>query len=65
MSQYIFNFEGNIDFFDMNTAEIKLDLFRKIDNLTEPELEKMYRKYNTIRTRTMGISWWTIGQKSL
>lgn len=28
----------------MNTAEIKLDLFRKIDNLNEPELEKIYKK---------------------
>ena len=29
----------------MNAAEIKLDLFRKIDNLTESELEKMYSKF--------------------
>ncbi|MBN2613574.1 MAG: hypothetical protein JXB00_18605 [Bacteroidales bacterium] len=28
----------------MNAAEIKLDLFRKIDNLNEPELEKIYKK---------------------
>lgn len=29
----------------MNAAEIKLDLFRKIDNLKESELEKMYNKF--------------------
>ena len=28
----------------MNIAEIKLDLFRKIDNLDESELEKLYNK---------------------
>ncbi|HOB85925.1 MAG TPA: hypothetical protein PK521_11910 [Bacteroidales bacterium] len=29
----------------MNAAEIKLDLFRKIDNLNEPELGKIYKKF--------------------
>lgn len=29
----------------MNASEIKLDLFRKIDNLNEYELEKMYDKF--------------------
>jgi hypothetical protein len=28
----------------MNAAEIKLDLFRRIDSLKEPELEKVYKK---------------------
>ena len=28
----------------MTKAEIKLDLFRKIDNLEDPELEKIYHK---------------------
>jgi len=28
----------------MNAAEIKLDLFRKIDNLEDPELEKIYHR---------------------
>lgn len=29
----------------MNTAEIKLGLFRKIDQLNEPELKKLYSKF--------------------
>lgn len=29
----------------MNVSEIKLELFRKIDNLNESELEKMYDKF--------------------
>jgi hypothetical protein len=29
----------------MNTAEIKLELFRKIDQLNEPELKKLYSKF--------------------
>ena len=28
----------------MNTAEIKLNLFREIDNLKDEELEKVYQK---------------------
>jgi hypothetical protein len=28
----------------MNVAEIKLDLFRKIDSMKESELEKVYEK---------------------
>lgn len=28
----------------MNAAEIKLDLFRRIDSLKESELEKVYKK---------------------
>jgi UDP-N-acetylmuramyl tripeptide synthase len=28
----------------MNAAEIKLDLFRRIDNIKETELEKIYSK---------------------
>ncbi|MFW5890220.1 MAG: hypothetical protein ACOCTO_02375 [Marinilabiliaceae bacterium] len=28
----------------MDAAEIKLDLFRRIDNLNQPELEKVYSK---------------------
>ncbi len=36
----------------MNTAEIKLDLFRKIDNLSEPELEKVYRKFIALLSTT-------------
>ena len=29
----------------MNAAEIKLDLFRRIDNLKESDLEKVYDKF--------------------
>lgn len=29
----------------MNAAEIKLDLFRKIDNLKESDLEKVYNQF--------------------
>ena len=29
----------------MNAAEIKLDLFRRIDNLKESELEKVYDQF--------------------
>jgi len=29
----------------MNSAEIKLDLFRKIDGLSESELQKVYTKF--------------------
>ena len=29
----------------MNTAEIKLDLFRRIDNLKEKELKALYSKF--------------------
>jgi hypothetical protein len=36
----------------MNIAEIKLDLFRKIDNLKESELEKLYNKFLAILNTT-------------
>lgn len=29
----------------MNAAEIKLDLFRRIDNLKESDLERVYNKF--------------------
>ncbi|MBI4647643.1 MAG: hypothetical protein HY738_13915 [Bacteroidia bacterium] len=29
----------------MSTAEIKLDLFRRIDSLNEPELERIYKRF--------------------
>lgn len=29
----------------MTTAEIKLDMFRKIDNLSESQLEKIYHVF--------------------
>jgi len=32
----------------MNTAEIKLDLFRKLDNLSPSELKKNYDKFLSI-----------------
>jgi len=36
----------------MNTAEIKLDLFRKIDSLKESELEKVYNKFIALLSTT-------------
>ncbi len=36
----------------MNAAEIKLDLFRRIDNLSENDLEKMYDKFLTLLSST-------------
>ena len=36
----------------MNAAEIKLDLFRKIDSLTESELEKIYNKFIALLSTT-------------
>jgi hypothetical protein len=34
----------------MNTAEIKLDLFRKIDNLKDSELERIYQVFLSLLT---------------
>jgi predicted transcriptional regulator len=36
----------------MNVAEIKLDLFRKIDSLKESELEKVYEKLMALLSAT-------------
>jgi hypothetical protein len=36
----------------MNIAEIKLDLFRKIDSLNETEFEKIYKKFLAILNTT-------------
>ena len=36
----------------MNIAEIKLDLFRRIDNLRKPELEKIYKKLLSLLNET-------------
>ncbi|HEY4787043.1 MAG TPA: hypothetical protein VIH57_13390 [Bacteroidales bacterium] len=36
----------------MNTAEIKLDLFRKIDNLKDTELERLYHALLPLLTPT-------------
>jgi hypothetical protein len=36
----------------MNIAELKLDLFRKIDNLKESEIEKIYNKFVAILNTT-------------
>jgi predicted transcriptional regulator len=36
----------------MNIAEIKLDLFRKIDSLNESEIEKIYNKFLAILNTT-------------
>jgi predicted transcriptional regulator len=45
MSELIVNFAKDKSFTVMNAAEIKLDLFRKIDSLKESELEKVYNKF--------------------
>jgi hypothetical protein len=36
----------------MNTAEIKLDLFRKIDNLKDIELERLYQTFLSLLPTT-------------
>lgn len=36
----------------MNTAEIKLDLFRKIDNLKDSDLERIYQVFLSLMTPT-------------
>lgn len=36
----------------MNSAEIKLDLFRRIDSLKGTELEKVYRKFISLLNTT-------------
>ena len=36
----------------MNAAEIKLDLFRRIDNLKESDLEKVYNKFIALLSMT-------------
>jgi hypothetical protein len=36
----------------MNIAEIKLDMFRKIDNLKESEIENIYNKFLAILSTT-------------
>ncbi len=45
MSNFIVNFVKDKNFAIMNAAEIKLDLFRRIDNLKESDLEKVYNKF--------------------
>ena len=44
MSEFIVNFVKNKSFAIMNAAEIKLDLFRRLDNLDSSQLEKVYKK---------------------
>jgi len=36
----------------MNTSEIKLDLFRKIDSLNDTELERLYNKFLALLNST-------------
>lgn len=36
----------------MNAAEIKLELFRKIDKLTEADLKNMYNKFKALLDST-------------
>ena len=44
MSDFIVNFVKNKSFTTMNAAEIKLDLFRRLDSLDNNQLEKVYKK---------------------
>ena len=43
MSDFIVNFVKNKSFTTMNAAEIKLDLFRRLDSLDNNQLEKVYK----------------------
>ena len=55
MSEFIVNFVKNKRFTIMNAAEIKLDLFRRLDKLDSSKLEKIYNKIiNLINTDTSG-----------
>lgn len=44
MNKFIVNFVKGKNFTIMNVAEIKLDLFRRIDGLESSKLEKVYAK---------------------
>jgi len=48
MSNFIVNFVKDKNFAIMNAAEIKLDLFRRIDNLKESDLEEVYNQFVAI-----------------
>jgi|SRR5690554_6819711 len=51
MREFIVNFVKDKSFTIMNAAEIKLDLFRRLDNLDNQRLEKVYTKIiNLINT---------------
>jgi|GEM_PF-1049480 len=51
MSKFIVNFVKDKSFTIMNAAEIKLDLFRRLDSLDKSKLEKVYNKIiNLINT---------------
>lgn len=45
MNEIIVNFVGTKILTIMNAAELKLDLFRKIDSIKESEIEKIYNKF--------------------
>lgn len=44
MNKFMVNFVKDKCFTIMNTAEIKLDLFRRIDGIESSKLEKVYEK---------------------
>lgn len=52
MTNFIVNFLRDKNYAIMNAAEIKLDLFRKIDNLKESDLEKVYNQFVTLLNAT-------------
>ena len=52
MSKGIVNFVKDKSFIVMNAAEIKLDLFRRIDSLKEADLEKVYNEVIALLSKT-------------
>jgi len=52
MRKGIVNFVKDKSFIVMNAAEIKLDLFRRIDSLKEADLEKVYNEFIALLSTT-------------
>lgn len=52
MNELFVNFVMNKNFTIMNAAEIKLDLFRRIDSLPKTDLEKVYNKFLAVLNST-------------
>jgi predicted transcriptional regulator len=52
MTNFIVNFVRDKNYAIMNAAEIKLVLFRKIDNLKESDLERVYNQFVALLNAT-------------
>ncbi len=52
MNELFVNFVKENNFTIMNAAEIKLDLFRRIDSLSKTDLEKIYNKFLALMDST-------------